>query len=238
MKWLASLSLLCGLAFPAFAQHRTFTGVQIPNTGHRFGFGFGNVVFPGSGGPRLPHFSITDPGFAHRLGGIVTGFQPFTGAPTGHFRRGRTVAVPFAVPVVVGGYYPEPVPQQVPNVIVIAPQQQPAPPVVINQNFAPQPEVRPSGPTPSDNSGVGVYQAPSPSSAEGEPISQEPTIYLIAYKDSSIHAAIAYWVEGDTLHYVTPQGRPNQASLALIDREYSRQLNRGRSADFHLPAGN
>lgn len=237
MKWLASVSLLCGLVVSAPAQHRTFTGVRIPNAGHRFGFGFGNVVFPGSGGPRLPNFSITDPGFAHRLGGIVSGFGPYTGAPTGHIRRRGVVAVPFAVPVVVGGYYPEPMPQQAPSVIVIPPPQ-PAPPVVINQNFAPQPAAQPSGPTSSNNSGVGVYQAPSPAPAEGEPIGQEPTIYLIAYKDKTIHAAIAYWVEGDTLYYVTPQGQPNQVSLPLIDRDYSRQLNSGRSVDFRLPAGN
>lgn len=56
----------------------------------------------------------------------------------------------------------------------------------------------------------------------------EVRTYLIAFKDHSIYSSLAYWVEGDTLHYVTPHGRRNQASLNLIDRELTDRLNQNR----------
>jgi hypothetical protein len=42
-------------------------------------------------------------------------------------------------------------------------------------------------------------QASNQSSGDDSPI------YLIAFKDPVIRAAIAYWVEGKTLHYITLQ---------------------------------
>ena len=59
--------------------------------------------------------------------------------------------------------------------------------------------------------------------------------YLIAFKDHSIYSAFAYWVEGDTLHYVTPQRVHNQASLSLLDRDLTEKLNRDRSMQVKLP---
>ena len=61
------------------------------------------------------------------------------------------------------------------------------------------------------------------------------TIYLIAFKDHTILPSLAYWVEGDTLNYITEQGTPNRASLSLIDRDFSKQLNRERHIEFSLP---
>jgi hypothetical protein len=63
---------------------------------------------------------------------------------------------------------------------------------------------------------------------------QKATIYLIAFKDQSIQAAYACWVEGNTLHYVTVQGSHNRATLDLIDRDLSDRLNRDRGVDFPL----
>jgi hypothetical protein len=63
---------------------------------------------------------------------------------------------------------------------------------------------------------------------------REP-IYLIAHRDHRIEAAIAYWVEGDTLHYVTRQREKKQIPLDEIDRAFSEQLNRDRRVDFRLP---
>jgi hypothetical protein len=44
----------------------------------------------------------------------------------------------------------------------------------------------------------------------------------------------AYWIEGDTLHYVTLQGRGglahNQASLNLVDMDSTLRLNSGSMA--------
>ena len=60
-------------------------------------------------------------------------------------------------------------------------------------------------------------------------------IYLIAFKDHHIEAAIAYWVEADSLHYVTRQNERRQAPLDSIDRPFSEQINRDRHIDFRLP---
>ena len=35
-------------------------------------------------------------------------------------------------------------------------------------------------------------------------------------RDGTVRAAIAYWVDGDTLHYVTTEGSHNRASLDLV----------------------
>ena len=63
-----------------------------------------------------------------------------------------------------------------------------------------------------------------------------PPIYLIAFKDHSIRAASAYWVDNATLHYVTPQNEQKQAALDAVDRDFSMQLNRERRVQFSLPA--
>jgi hypothetical protein len=61
------------------------------------------------------------------------------------------------------------------------------------------------------------------------------TIYLIAFLDHRIQACLAYWVEGDTLHYVTREHEHKQTPLDEIDRAFSEQLNRDRRVEFRLP---
>src|ERR1035437_6246328 len=61
-------------------------------------------------------------------------------------------------------------------------------------------------------------------------------IYLIAFRDHTIRAAAAYWVEGDTLHYITQEHEQKQAALGTVDRDLSGQLNRERRVAFSLPA--
>ncbi len=231
---MARLIALFALAVAASAQ---YTGWRTYGSRH----GFGNVVFPGTGSapPMLRHpFGVTDPGFAWRLGGIVSGFRPYTGAPLDR-RYGyypRRAYVPVAYPVFIGGYYPGYADQ--PNVTIV--NQSPPPPQIIINNYAAPPEPATPAPKESDaaawkDAGVSVYQAPSSATAPGDAES-EATVYLIAFKDGAIYSALAWWVEGDTLHYVTTQGKPNKASLTLIDRAFSERLNRERSIDFHLPA--
>jgi hypothetical protein len=55
-------------------------------------------------------------------------------------------------------------------------------------------------------------------------------------QDHTIHPVIAYWVQGDTLNYISVDGVPNHVSLALVDRNFSRQLNAERQVPFALPA--
>jgi hypothetical protein len=202
--------------------------------------GFGNVVFPGTGqAPALPG-AITDPSFGVRLGATVSGFPPYTGVGPGRGGRGRgvgggVVVLPYPVGV---PYYPEPEP---PQTIVVYPQQQQSPQVIINQNFTPE-TARPvvNEYSMDSNGGVRVYDPrtrvnPEPAAAPPPAPAAEAPVYLIAFKDNTIYAALAYWVEGDTLHYVTNRNTHNQVSLDLIDRELSTRLNSEREVEFRLP---
>ncbi len=59
--------------------------------------------------------------------------------------------------------------------------------------------------------------------------------FLIALKDKTINAAASYWVDGPMLNYVTQQGVHVIVRLDLVDRGFSRDLNRQRNVEFHLP---
>ena len=63
-----------------------------------------------------------------------------------------------------------------------------------------------------------------------------PTVYLIAFQDNSIRAALAYWTEGSTLRYVTLDHEQKQAPLASVDRALSERLNGERHVLFRLPS--
>jgi hypothetical protein len=103
-------------------------------------------------------------------------------------------------------------------------------PVVINQYFVTKGSSVPDVVIPNEE--------PSPAAAPvnpGDPLTPPATYYLIAYKDRSIYSALAYWIEGDTLHYVTTQNTHNQASLSLIDVDQTYKLNTDRSVPFSVP---
>lgn len=240
MRALAGSSLLLALCLAAggyaqtFGSRSGFGNVVFPGTGHAPRnpnvSGFGNIVFPGT--PRAPRtnpFSITDPTFARRLAGTVNPMlQPGSRIGTRH-GGGVPAFVPYAYPVYVGGGYYEPQVQQQPNVVVIYPPQQP--PVVINQMLG----VPAQAPGTSEiSSGVQAYEAPARQTAEN-PVAEPSSYYLIAFKDNSIYSALAYWVEGETLHYVTSGNNHNQVSLSLVDRPLTEQLNRERRVGVHLP---
>jgi hypothetical protein len=59
--------------------------------------------------------------------------------------------------------------------------------------------------------------------------------YLIALKDKTIDAATTYWVSGPMLNYVTLQGSHVIIRMDLVDRDFSRELNRQRGVEFNLP---
>ncbi len=187
----------------------------------------GSVIYPGGGGPQI---GVSSPLFNNNLG--FRGTQVF-GSPARQGRRGGGAVYAYPVPVYVGGYggvydngyapYPaEPVAQQ-PNVTVIMPPQ--APPVIINQ-FGP---------------GVAPVQEQAPVAQETAPAeepqsSNQQTYYLFAFKDHTIYSAVAYWVEGDTLHYFTSGNTHNQVSIALIDRALTERLNRESGLEVNLPS--
>jgi hypothetical protein len=129
-----------------------------------------------------------------------------------------------------------------PTAIGMAPgYEQPAPSVVINQNFQAETarpvmhdytnaNLRQPGPDTTD-----AGQAPQVIAAP-RPTQNEPQFYfLIATKDSTIHAAAAYWVTGDMLNFMTLQGVRDRVPLNQVDRELSKKLNSSRAMEFELP---
>ncbi len=49
---------------------------------------------------------------------------------------------------------------------------------------------------------------------------------LVAYKDHRVYTVDSYWLEGETLHYVTTEKLHNQAAVSLIDFAFMDRLNR------------
>ncbi len=149
--------------------------------------------------------------------------------------RPRVLVLPYYFPMPFYGfspsYYEPPAYEQQPQ----QPREQ-APVVIINQNFAPE-VARPSMREYSAGSLPAQVQPEPEVRAETKSVDDErPTVYLIAMKDSTIYSSLAYWLEDDTVHYITTQHSHNRATIDLIDRELSIQLNRERGVEFKLPS--
>jgi hypothetical protein len=165
--------------------------------------------------------------------------RPLIPPGVAHPYHGSGGIIPY--PVYYGGYYypydaPLAPPQGYESDYGYS-QQQPAPVVILNQNFRPDNGYQqgpygsapPALPAPPAND----QSQPPPTASDTSSI-----IFLIAMKDHTVFPAVAYWVEGDTLNYITAQGVRNRVSLDLVDRDFSKQLNRERSLDFALPGAN
>jgi hypothetical protein len=80
---------------------------------------------------------------------------------------------------------------------------------------------------------------PEPSVRQYPPAAQdqkyETPLFLLAFKDGSIKAVLAYWVDGATLHYVSMDHEQKQAPLTSVDRDLSERFNRERNVTFRLP---
>jgi endonuclease YncB( thermonuclease family) len=134
----------------------------------------------------------------------------------------------YGYPVFVGGYPAnddpaEPAPQQQPDTTVIDPPQ-PAPAIV--ERFGSDDAQDPTTPTAAADDLQPVEEPPS---------TAEPSHYLIAFKDHSIYSAVAYWVDGDTLHYFTSGNTHNQVSVSLVDRDLTERLNEESGLELKLP---
>lgn len=68
-------------------------------------------------------------------------------------------------------------------------------------------------------------------------LGQSPTapLILFALKDGTIRAATSYAMEGNTLRYVTPDGKTMEVPLDAIDRPLTERLNRERNVEVRLP---
>lgn len=134
-------------------------------------------------------------------------------------------AAPYgAPPPAAGGYYD-------PSLAGPPPSQQP---VIINQYFSGPPAAQqPYGPSPYAQP-PNAPETNNTSAAPGDTLGTPQTYYLIAYKNHAIYAALAYWVEDKTLHYVTTQNTHNQASMDLIDLTLTKSLNQDRQVPFTI----
>jgi hypothetical protein len=201
---------------------------------------FGSVVFPGG-------TAGTSPGITRGFGSVVfpggAPMQPGVGVQThmgkSNFRRnpaiGRGTGIApaymiYAFPVYVGGYDYSSAPQENSN----APEEQAPPPeraVPVMIEAGPDGGYNTTAPHQTST----VYQPEQrPETLEEPAKPADPPHYLLAFKDHSIYSAVAYWVDGDTLHYFTAGNVHNQASMSLIDRPLTERLNRELGIDFTL----
>jgi hypothetical protein len=218
--------------------------------------GFGSVLYPAMGHAPTATPPVGQFVAAAHGGGYSRGFA--NPGHASHPQHSSTVIVPY--PVYYGGYYGgaygyggDPsaagyAQGYAPGYVDDGSQANgPVPSVVINQNFVPpqaNPQVREYNgdqQPQQDQSGLKLYQAP-PSHPYADAQAQarvansgQPTIYLIAFRDHSIVQALGYWMQGNTLHYVSVEQTLNQVSIDLVDRDLSQRLNDERGLDFRLP---
>jgi hypothetical protein len=123
--------------------------------------------------------------------------------------------VPYPFPDYDYGYAPY---TPAPSVVVIEP-----PPAYVQSAVATEPP----------RSEIHEYKnLPAGPSAPAE---GEPQAFAIALRNSTVLFAIAVTAQGDTLHYVDPDGRHGAIPLGSIDRGVTRRLNRERGLDLQLP---
>lgn len=196
--------------------------------GQRPTYTYGNILNPGGVNPARSTISPVGTSHATRLGATVSG-RPIPGY-TGVGNRSGAVLVPYAYPVYISEPMQAPPPQQIVT--------QSAPSIIINNNYMPETAPRPvlreysadSLPAP-----LGQQRQPQASEEVAEQGGEaKPVVYLLAMKDGSVYSAVAYWVEDSTLHYITPKHSHNRASLDLVDREITDQVNRERKVPFKL----
>ncbi|MCS7024287.1 MAG: hypothetical protein NZV14_05765 [Bryobacteraceae bacterium] len=178
----------------------------------------------------------------------------FGGRGGWQFPRGRmnTVVVPWGVPVFYGGgFFADTVPTQ--TIVRDASPPPSTPTVVINQYYAPE-TVRPQlkdytdlpeptepqveRPKPPARVFPPSATSPAPQAKEAEressPDRDRATITLLAFEDSTVIAALGYWVEEDVLHYVTKNFEKKTASVKSLDLPLTEQLNKERNVEFKL----
>ncbi len=205
--------------------------------------------------------TVNDPGFAGRLGATVSGLpQTTTRIPVQRPRSwgnpghgGRTVVVPYGVPVLYGSGYSY---AEQPVQTIVQPVQ-PAPSVIINQYYTPEsanPEMKEYANLPEpiraprtevEQGSVRVTPpsalAPRTPAAARPQLTQEaieaanrPTITTLVFADGSKVPVIAYWRQGDSLHYVGADYSKVVVPLDSFDKAASERANAERGVEFRL----
>jgi hypothetical protein len=228
-----------------------FLGLVTTASGQRRGQpgspgGYGNIVHPGTGHASFTPLSRAAwPTFLGRQRSAARPISGSTATLESSDTPGWTVVIPTPIydnsnlDEEPGMYWPADgnPPQALQNL-------DDRPPVIIDQNFASPrdashfanqypvtgPEFGPPvSQTPANSCGSSVQATPKAVENGGK-----PTIYLIAFKDHSIVEALGYWTEGTMFHYVSVEYAFNHASIALLDPDLSRRLNRERGIKFKL----
>ncbi len=104
--------------------------------------------------------------------------------------------------------------QAIPTMVVVMPEQQPAPPPRVVQG-----EVRDY--TKTNPPETAQQQGPPPE-------------FSVVGKDRVARSAIAVWSQNGTLHYISPDGSAAQMPLASVDREATEQANAAKGLHFQV----
>lgn len=203
--------------------------------GGRFGHVGGPGIFPGGrfGHVARPgffpggHFGGTFPGTRLGIHGGFGGFDfgfGYQSAASPFWGTMYAPVYPYAPLLTTPAIYTDPNPYYAPapavTIITVPAVSEPQyGTIVINEGRAPREWDRYS-------------EQREPARAEEAP--RGPLIYLLATRQGPIWAAVAYWVEGETLHFVTPQHERKSILLGDLDREMSERLNRERRVEFTL----
>ncbi|MCC6366446.1 MAG: hypothetical protein IT165_23245 [Bryobacterales bacterium] len=244
--WLA-LWMTAAAALPLAAQQRGMYGGV--STGKIVG-SFDSTGFASGLGATVSSLPQTNRLIPLRRPGIYA--NPVRGARGGYGGggRARTVVVPYGIPYgfVGSGYggaytgYDGGAPAQ--SVVEPAPQ---SPTVIINQYYSPDvvrpqikeytdlPEaVKPKGEETKQQATVYPPGAQEEVTPERVVSATKPTLTLLAFRDSTVVAVIAYWVDGQDLHYVTKGYAKKVVPLETLDKGVSLQLNSERGVEFSL----
>lgn len=129
-------------------------------------------------------------------------------------------------PWIGGEFYPQPQ-YQPPTPFFFVNQQNvapaPAPILVVNPDYTP--EV--AKPVMREYSNISnPYENFKPNA---------PKILLLALKDGTLRQSVAFWAEGEKLHYVQPDHKQESVLLTNIDRESTKRFNAERGLEIKLP---
>ena len=230
MKPVLGVSALLCLALGVSAQTvtRSFGSVVFPGgtsaTTPGVTRNFGSVVFPGGAAVPTVHTSPVQIGVPRSTvrPAVPSSGQNFRRSSSTTNRVPRNSGVIYSYPVFVGNYADTP--------SVVAPENAapPAEPVMMYPASSPRPVMIQVAPD--------SYAARGPEAAAQTAAPEETTDhYLLAFKDHTVYTAVAYWFDGDTLHYFTTGSNHNQASVALLDKDLTARLNKEMGNDFKLP---
>jgi len=102
------------------------------------------------------------------------------------------------------------------SLIIPEPEQESWAPIVVQP---PPPPVRPE-----------IHEYTWPKSATN-------AVFSIVAKDGSVQSAVAVWVQGNSVRYISPEGTAGHLPLDSVNRQATRRANSEKNLTLALPAG-